>query len=130
MKKMMLAVAVLFATASNAFAQLKAPSTWTNEGNSVLTITAIDADGKIHGTFVNHKAGYGCQGTPYTVKGNSGPATRPYFTVTFTECSTVTIWHFKVQGKKMKAPWTLQYVGSDGKFHSMLATDNFTATSP
>ena len=69
------------------------PSTWKNQRNSVLTISSIDASGKLTGTYVNNAPGTLCLTTPYGAAGRvSGKTVRFWVNFTGAGCFTVSEW--------------------------------------
>lgn len=91
-------VLIFIAGGSLAWAQnLPAPSTWVNQRNSVLSITSVDSDMKIHGNYINNATGTECIGTPFDVSGKIN-RNSVRFAVNFTGCDTVTVWRGRIIG--------------------------------
>jgi hypothetical protein len=115
----------------SAQAQITPFSTLVNTRGSTLTVWIVDpATGAFSGTYVNNAAGFKCQGAPYEVSGvTKGPSVT--FTVNWTgfavpDCKSITIWRGQFVGTTLNTRWTLDYVGSDGKFHKLRGVDIFT----
>ena len=87
MKKILLAIAILFSFQTLAFAQLPGPSTWTNQHGSVLKVTSLSR-GTFRGVFINRNPDIGCVGIPYPVTGTNF-GVRVSFTVNFAKCGAV-----------------------------------------
>jgi hypothetical protein len=110
MKKLLLALAMLFSFQTLAFAQLYSPSTWTNQRGSVLKVTSLRL-GTFRGVFINKNPDIGCLGIPYPVTGTTfGPQIT--FTVNFAKCKTVVKWQGDVSGLGMSTPWQMQRGGT------------------
>ena len=115
----------------SAQAQVPSFSTWVNTRGSVLSVFIVDpATGAFTGTYVNKAPGFQCQGVPYAATGVTKGAS-----VTFTviwkgifvpDCNSTTIWAGRTIGPVMKTRWKLNYVGKDGKPHTMYGRDVFT----
>jgi hypothetical protein len=109
MKKLLLALAMLFGFQTLAFAQLYGPSTWTNQHGSVLKVTSV-GQGTFRGTFINRNPEIGCVGIPYRVTGTNFYV-QITFTVNFVECGAVVKWQGNMLGLGMSAPWVMQRKG-------------------
>jgi hypothetical protein len=112
-------------------AQITPFSTWVNTRGSILTVWFVDpSTGAFSGTYVNNAAGFKCQGAPYEVSGATrAPAVT--FVVNWTgiavpDCRSMTIWRGSIVGPTLRTRWTLDYIGSDGKFHRIRGADIFT----
>lgn len=115
----------------SAQAQIPPFSTWANDRGSLLNVFLVDpSTGAFTGTYLNNAAGFECQGVPYAVSGVT-----KWPSVTFTvnwkgflvpDCKSITIWRGRFVGPTLTTKWTLDYVGSDGKFHRLRGTDVFT----
>lgn len=102
------ALGVLWSTPSYSAEVLTAGSSWVNELGSVLTITNVDGNGLMTGTYVTN---VGCSaGTPQQMTGffypgaSSGGAIT--FSVYFQNCLSVT-------------SWSGQYDSTDGSFQTL-----------
>jgi hypothetical protein len=109
MKKLLLALAMLFGFQTLAFAQLSGPSTWTNQRGSVLKVTSVSR-GMVRGIFINQNPDIGCQGIPYPVTGTNF-GVQITFTVNFVKCKAVVKWQGDVSGFGMSTPWVMQRNG-------------------
>ncbi len=115
----------------SAQAQVPSFSTWVNTRGSVLAVFFVDpATGAFTGTYVNKAAGFECQGVPYAASGVSR-GTSVTFTVNWKgilvpDCHSTTVWTGRLLGPALKTKWKLDYVGADGKPHTMRGTDVFT----
>jgi len=56
-----LCISVFFSLSARADNSIAVPSSWVNTEGSTLTISAIDSDGQITGSYVNKAAGWNCQ---------------------------------------------------------------------
>lgn len=109
---------------------IQAPSTWTNQSGSVLTIGSIDGQGQITGSYVNKASGYRCQNIPYPVTGwVYGSA------ITFTvkwqssseSCSSITAWTgFLDNQGQIETLWQLVVNGSTSTNQILKGSDTFT----
>ena len=99
-------------------------STWKNEGGSLLTVWWISGD-SFRGTFTNFAPGFQCQGIPYPAVGSVKPNGALLFTVTFTNCNTVTNWHGRLLGNQMPTRWKLVYSDSNGHFQKLYGKNLF-----
>jgi hypothetical protein len=109
MKKLLLALAMLFGFQTLAFAQLSGPATWTSQRGSVLKVTSISR-GTFRGVFINQNPDIGCQGIPYPVTGTNF-GVQITFTVNFVKCKAVVKWQGDVSGLGMSTPWVMQRNG-------------------
>jgi hypothetical protein len=127
LKQAALAIVAATALSSVALAQgLPAPSIWTNQRSSVLSITSVDAGGKITGTFVNNAAGTDCVGKPEHDVAGKLSGSSVVLVVTFTKCNTVTVWRGKISGSKISAPFEAAYPDATGRLKIWKGTDTFT----
>jgi hypothetical protein len=110
MKKLLLALAMLFGFQTLAFAQLSGPSTWTNQRGSVLKVTSLSR-GTFRGSFINRNPDIGCLGIPYPVTGTNF-GVQITFTVSFVRCRAVVKWQGDVSGFGMSTPWVLKRNGT------------------
>ncbi|HEV7411418.1 MAG TPA: avidin/streptavidin family protein [Bradyrhizobium sp.] len=109
MKKLMLALAMVFSCQTLAFAQLPGPSTWTSQRGSVLKVTSLGR-GTFRGIFINRNPDIGCLGIPYPVTGTNF-GVQITFTVNFARCGAVVKWQGDVSGFGMSTPWVLKRNG-------------------
>lgn len=110
--------------ASTAVAQtVSAPSSWTNQRGSVLTILFIDSAGNFQGSYVNNAAGTQCKGFPYGAQGNVRGA-QVKFVVTFTPCNTVTVWKGWTSGAVLNTHFEAAYP-NNGRVEIWRGSDNF-----
>jgi len=109
MKKLMLAVAMLFSSQTLAFAQLSGPSTWTSQRGSVLKVTSLSR-GTFRGVFINKNPDIGCVGIPYPVTGTNF-SVQITFTVNFVKCGALVKWQGDVSGFGMSVPWLMRRNG-------------------
>ena len=109
MKKLMLAVAMLFSSQTLAFAQLSGPSTWTSQRGSVLKVTSLSR-GTFRGVFINKNPDIGCVGIPYPVTGTNF-SVQITFTVNFVKCGALVKWQGDVSGFGMSVPWVMRRNG-------------------
>lgn len=111
MKKLLLALAMLFGFQTLAFAQLSAPSTWTSLQGSVLKVTFTSGGGKyFRGTFVNRNADWGCTGIPYPVTGfNIGGQIE--FGVRFLKCGVDASWRGDARDGILSTVWVMRRNG-------------------
>ena len=109
MKKILLALAMVFSFQTLAFAQLPGPSTWINQRGSVLKVTSISR-GTFRGIFINKAPEIGCLGIPTPVTGTNFGV--QIFTVNFVKCSAVVKWQGDVSGFGMSTPWVMQRSGA------------------
>ncbi len=103
---------------------LPAPSTWKNARGSVLTISGVDSEGKVTGTFVNNAPGTQCIGRPYEATGKVS-AGRVRLAVVFTECRTVTVWRGRVAGTQFPTRFEAAYPTQNGRIEIWRGRDNF-----
>jgi len=88
------AVALLVATTITVFAQsFPVPSYWLNQRGSEMKLYAIDPQGNFTGVYINHAAGFACQGTPFPLAGHVS--------------GTTTIWHGLAKGSTLPTNWVL-----------------------
>ena len=110
---------------------LPAPSSWINQRGSVLTIDAMDNEGRLEGHFVNNEADTGCTGVPYALIGKLKDD-RVTFAVTFADgdlshnCLSVTVWKGSVTGSVFETTWALAYANPDGNVEVISGADTFT----
>jgi hypothetical protein len=109
MKKLLLAVAMLFGFQTLAFAQLSGPSTWTSQRGSILKVTSLSR-GTFRGIFINKNPDIGCVGMPYPVSGTNF-SVQITFTVNFAKCGAVVKWQGDVSGFGMSTPWVMRRNG-------------------
>jgi hypothetical protein len=109
MKKLLLAVAMLFSFQTLAFAQLSAPSTWTSQRGSVLKVTSLSR-GTFRGVFINKNPDIGCVGIPNPVTGTNF-GVQITFTVNFVKCGALVKWQGDVSGFGMSTPWVMRRNG-------------------
>jgi hypothetical protein len=109
MKKLMLALAMLFSCQTLAFAQLSGPATWTSQRGSVLKVTSLSR-GTFRGIFINRNPDIGCLGIPYPVAGTNF-GVQITFTVNFAKCGAVVKWQGDVSGFGMSTPWVMRRNG-------------------
>jgi hypothetical protein len=111
MKKLLSALVFFLGLQTFAVAQgLPVPSLWQNQRGSTLQINALDPFGHMSGTFINRAAGFQCRNTPYPATGYySNPGIT--FTVSFTQCNSITVWNGQVNGNIMPTSWVLTYQG-------------------
>jgi hypothetical protein len=109
MKKLLLALAMLFGFQTLAFAQLSGPATWTSQRGSVLKVTSLSR-GAFRGVFINQNPDIGCLGIPTPVAGTNF-GVQITFTVNFVKCNAVVKWQGDVSGFGMSTPWVMQRSG-------------------
>jgi hypothetical protein len=109
MKKLLLALAMLFSSQTLAFAQLSGPATWTSQRGSVLKVTSLSR-GTFRGIFTNRNPDIGCPPIPYPVAGTNFGA-QITFTVNLVRCKAVVKWQGDVSGFGMSTPWVMQRNG-------------------
>jgi hypothetical protein len=116
MKRLVTALVIVIAASVGAIAQtFPVPSYWTNQRGSEMKIYWIDAQGMFRGVYINHAAGFACQGTPYAltgiVRGN-----HIAFTVEWSNfaqnCNSQTFWHGHIEDKTIKTRWALYTRGA------------------
>jgi hypothetical protein len=103
---------------------ISAPSVWTNQRGSVLTILAIDAAGHFQGTYVNNAPGTQCLGFPYDAKG-AVTGDEVTLIVTFAPCDTVTVWEGRIAATTIKTRFEAAYP-SGGHITIWRGADIFT----
>ncbi len=108
MKKLLLALTLLFGFQTSAFAQF-GPSTWTSQRGSVLKVTSLRL-GTFRGVFINKNPDIGCIGIPYPVTGTNF-GVQITFTVNFAKCGAVVKWQGDVSGFGMSTPWVMRRKG-------------------
>ena len=105
--------------------QLPAPSQWTNELGSVMTIDSVDSTGFVTGSYVT-AAGCG-QGVQKPLVGwyNGGAFT---FTVDWQECDSLTVWSGNLDstGQTIPTLWHLVISGTPQWNSTLAGTDTFT----
>ena len=105
-----------FAATVSALAQssLPVPSFWTNQRGSEMKLYSMDAQGNLSGVYINHAAGFSCQGTPYALTGRA-VGSSVSFTVVWSnstaDCHSKTVWHGHVHGNTIPTRWLLIGVG-------------------
>jgi hypothetical protein len=109
MKKLLLALAILFSFQTLAFAQLPGPSIWTNQHGSVLKVTSLSR-GTFRGIFINRNPDIGCVGIPNPVTGTNF-GVQITFTVNFAKCGAAVKWQGDVSGFGMSTPWVMRRGG-------------------
>jgi hypothetical protein len=120
------AMIAVFAAAQVAVADpLPAPSFWTSQRGSELSISAVDSAGHIQGAYTDRTAGSQCQGLPYRIRGNA-TAIGLYFLVVSTQCNSLTYWAGSILGKQMTTRWRQQNLKpSPGQPMWLTGTDVF-----
>jgi len=103
---------------------ISAPSVWTNQRGSVLTILFMDSAGNFQGTYVNNASDTQCKGLPYGMRGNV-QSTLVKFVVTFTPCNTVTVWKGRASGTTLSTRFEAAYP-NNGRIEIWRDADNFT----
>lgn len=114
----------------SAQAQVSSPSTWVNTRGSILTVFFVDHTGAFTGNYVNNAVGFDCQGVPYAASGVTRGA-KVTFTVNWNgifapDCHSTTVWIGRAVGPVLKTRWKLDYIGTDGKPHTLRGKDIFT----
>ena len=123
MYRLVLALTLLVAATVSASAQgLPVPSYWLNQRGSEMKLYAINPQGTFQGVFINHAAGFSCQGKPYSLTGHEW-GHRVVFGVNFTDCNSRTVWFGRVLGNTIRTRWVL-YVSNP--FHVIRGYDVFT----
>jgi len=134
MKKLLLAIAVLFGLQTLAVADpLPGPSLWRNQRGSTLEVQWILPPVPLNnvptsgfgGIFINEAKGFSCKGTPYGALGSTTPGSTS-FEVEFLLCTTHTTWTGEVHGKKLYTHWTLVYTPLGGPPQTLKGDDVFT----
>jgi hypothetical protein len=126
MKRILLALTILLASGSLAFAQgIPAWSLWQNQRGSTLEVFLVDPAGSFQGQFINQAAGFQCKGIPYPATGTS-QASSVIFAVTFSQCFSHTTWSGVVSGNLMRTNWVLIYIPPNGPPQKLVGTDTFT----
>jgi hypothetical protein len=126
MKRILLALVVLFGSQTLAFAQgMPAPSFWQNQRGSTLEVFSVDGLGSFQGQFVNQAAGFQCKGIPYPAAGSSKPVS-VIFSVNFVQCYSHTTWYGVIAGNKIRTNWVLLYLPPNGPPQKLQGTDVFT----
>ncbi|RWM29387.1 avidin/streptavidin family protein [Mesorhizobium sp.] len=121
---------VLFGSQFASADDLPPNSTWKNQRGSVLTVSTVDANKKtFSGNFVNNATG----SDPNCMGGNGFPVDgilrddgSLVFTVVFTPCETITVWHGKLASGVLSAPWVLAYPIASGVLVNQGGEDTFT----
>lgn len=107
MYRLVLALTLVVAATVGASAQgLPVPSYWLNQRGSEMKLYAIDHQGTFQGVFINHAAGFRCQGKPYGLAGHEW-GHRVVFTVDFADCHSKTVWFGRVLGDTIRTRWVL-----------------------
>jgi len=113
-------LASLIVVVAHAQSSIPAPSTWTNERGSIMTIQSASADGVFSGTFVNKADRTFCKDDPYLLEGRL-EGDKIWFAVAFADradanknCMTVTSWHGSFSAKVIETTWSLAYPGPNG----------------
>ncbi len=119
-------LALLLTGGASASAQdLTAPSTWTGQRASVLSISAVDSSGNIKGTYLNNAAGTDCINSAYDVGGKLSGDTIVFY-VTFSDCNTVTIWNGRIRGSTIITRFESAYPDKGGQLKLLWGNDIFT----
>lgn len=105
-------------------------SVWTNTRGSIFTITDINAEGYLTGTYVNKAAGFGCQNEPMAVSGRV-KGNLLSFTVRWenanVDCNSITSWTGYSESDQIFTDWDLVFIGSGtGKPTHMKDSSVFT----
>jgi Avidin family len=109
------------------------PYTWTNQYGSVLTVTQIDSNGEMTGTYTNNAAGSCDVGQPqgmtgWYVSGGNGYAIS--FAVNWQGCNSTTVWTGQVRNDGgFQALWLLSLAAPVAWNGISAGADNFTMTS-
>jgi hypothetical protein len=116
-------LAVLLSIGAASAQTLSAPSVWTNQRGSVLTILLMDAAGNFQGTYVNNAPDTQCRGFPYGAKG-SVKGDQVTLIVTFAPCDTVTVWKGRAAGAAINTRFEAAYPNG-GHIEIWRGADNF-----
>ncbi len=127
-----LCISVFFSLSARADNSIAVPSSWVNTEGSTLTISAIDSDGQITGSYVNKAAGWNCQNIAYPVTGWIYGAAITFDTKwesTTESCNSITSWAgFLYQGQ-INTFWNLTQNGSSSTSQILQGKDTFKQTS-
>lgn len=108
------------------------PSSWENTEGSTLTISSINADGQISGTYINRAVGYKCQNIGYPVTGwiyGTAITFDTKWESSQESCGSITSWAgFLYQGQ-LSTFWNLTQDGSSSTSQILQGKDTFNQLS-
>jgi hypothetical protein len=115
MLRFILAFFLFAGTSVGAFAQsLPVPSYWLNQRGSEMKLYAMGPQGNFTGVYINHAAGFSCQGTPFNLVGRTA-GHRLWFVVVWKnatqDCRSTTYWHGRLYGRTIHSRWLLVGAG-------------------
>lgn len=102
---------------------------WVNQRNSEMTITSVDAQGLVTGTYINKASGFGCQNTSYPLTGWTD-GVRMAISVRWKnatdDCNSITSWIGSLEGDVLKLQWKIVYIDEQGKPAFKDGADDFS----